>query len=357
MTGIVMAFLFLPLEIFWKVLLWNSNNLHQVKSLKAEVADLRKNCCLTSCHHNHDDGSCDEVEHGKGQMIKSPTSLSSKNSSAQDDHLTRYTPYIKYTRLDFKVDTFFAVGSPLGVFLALRNVRIGVGRGHSYWGDEKISEKMPSCRRMFNIFHPFDPVAYRVEALVCKEYISKNPALIPYHRGGKRLHVGFQDFTEDVAARSQAIMSRLNSLRVKVASSLKLQNKDGTSETVEEETKERSYGSFMMERMTGCEDGRIDYAIQEETFQHPYLSAIASHTSYWRDKDTALFILNHLYHYIPEEPSTDDETNPESNSGCGRRHTKLYERDVMEEETPLTFHETQLVREFSRKLKKAMKSS
>lgn len=26
-----------------------------------------------------------------------------------------------------QVDTFFAVGSPLGVFLALRNVRIGIG--------------------------------------------------------------------------------------------------------------------------------------------------------------------------------------------------------------------------------------
>jgi len=26
------------------------------------------------------------------------------------------------------VDTFFAVGSPLGVFLALRNIRIGIGK-------------------------------------------------------------------------------------------------------------------------------------------------------------------------------------------------------------------------------------
>ena len=29
--------------------------------------------------------------------------------------------------LDIQVDTFFAVGSPLGVFLSLRNVRIGIG--------------------------------------------------------------------------------------------------------------------------------------------------------------------------------------------------------------------------------------
>lgn len=32
-----------------------------------------------------------------------------------------------FAHLFYQVDTFFAVGSPLGVFLALRNVRIGVG--------------------------------------------------------------------------------------------------------------------------------------------------------------------------------------------------------------------------------------
>lgn len=73
-----------------------------------------------------------------------------------------YTPYIRYTKLDFKVDTFFAVGSPLGVFLALRNIRIGIGEGREYWQDERIIEEMPLCRQMFNIFHPFDPVAYRL---------------------------------------------------------------------------------------------------------------------------------------------------------------------------------------------------
>lgn len=35
------------------------------------------------------------------------------------------------------------------------------GRGQGYWQDEKITEEIPSCRQMFNIFHPFDPVAYR----------------------------------------------------------------------------------------------------------------------------------------------------------------------------------------------------
>lgn len=74
---------------------------------------------------------------------------------------------------------------------------------------------------------------------MCKEYLGKRPVIIPYHKGGKRLHIGFQvgnlaytelwktflslslshtlkvqEFTEDLAARSQAIMDHLNFVKV-----------------------------------------------------------------------------------------------------------------------------------------------
>lgn len=32
----------------------------------------------------------------------------------------------------------------------------------------------------------------RVEPLICKDHMKKRPVIIPYHRGGKRLHIGFQ---------------------------------------------------------------------------------------------------------------------------------------------------------------------
>lgn len=40
-------------------------------------------------------------------------------------------------------------------------ILIFLGRGKDYWQDERISEELPACHQMFNIFHPFDPVAYR----------------------------------------------------------------------------------------------------------------------------------------------------------------------------------------------------
>lgn len=70
---------------------------------------------------------------------------------------------------------------------------------------------------------------------------------------------------------------------------------------------------------------------------------VYSCSNYWRDHDTALFILKHLYRDIPEEPPTDD---PE------RMPIRLfYVRDPIAEETPLTFSDNSLVKEFSRKVR------
>ncbi|KAH0854832.1 hypothetical protein HID58_037127 [Brassica napus] len=241
---------------------------------------------------------------------------------------TSFTPYIKYQKLEFKVDTFFAVGSPLGVFLALRNIRIGIGK--DYWEEENVIEEMPACRRMFNIFHPYDPVAYRVEPLVCKEYLPRRPVIVPYHRGGKRLHIGLQDFKED--------LQRSRRRRTD-------DEKDG-----------RSYGSLMMERLTGTRDGRIDHMLQDKTFEHPYLQAIGAHTNYWRDNDTALFIIKHLYRELPDEPnspteSTDVDNTPKDSS----RHHSWIDRSEADEELPLTFSNKEIARSFSEEAKKYLK--
>ncbi|XP_039137862.1 LOW QUALITY PROTEIN: phospholipase SGR2 [Dioscorea cayenensis subsp. rotundata] len=316
----------------------------EVNSLKARIAEFEQK--------HQSKMSIGEEENG------SEKSSLRKLSTDQNHSKTSYTPYIKYTKLAFKVDTFFAVGSPLGVFLALRNVRIGIGRGQDYWQDERICEEMPRCRQMFNIFHPFDPVAYRIEPLVCKEYISKRPVIIPYHRGGKRLHIGFQEFTEELAAHSQAVANHLKSVQVKVVNIFRSKNKNDIDASVEDEhNTEKSYGSIMIEKLTGSEDGRIDHVLQDKTFQHPYISALGSHTNYWRDPDTALFILKHLYRDVPEEPDSPGQ----SEAGCGSRKQNgpaglYFDRDDADEDLPLTFSDHLMIREFSRKAKKAMTS-
>ncbi|XP_076891634.1 phospholipase SGR2-like isoform X2 [Bidens hawaiensis] len=272
--------------------------------------------------------------------------LSESSPSSKNDSMKSYTPYIMYTKLKFKVDTFFAVGSPLGVFLALRNVRIGIGKGKEYWEDENIIEEMPCCRQMFNVFHPYDPVAYRVEPLVCKEYIDRRPVIIPYHRGGKRLHIGYQEFVEGVALRTQVVADQMSLAKVKVLTICQSKDNDDHEETSEEPNEtERSYGSIMLERLTGSQDGRVDHVLQDKTFEHQYLSAVGAHTKYWRDRDTALFILKHLYRDIPKKPKTPSEnTANEDNEDL--------EEMFDEEQVPLTFASQKFLKQLSVGVKK-----
>nr|POE76241.1 phospholipase sgr2 [Quercus suber] len=125
----------------------------EIDSLKTKIVELEKQC----------GGGDTRLHQGTKEDLTTiqEQHIDEKLPSGQDDASMNYTPNIKYMKLEFKVDTFFAVGSPLGVFLTLRNIRIGIGKGKEYWGEENISEEMPACRQMFNIFHPFDPVAYR----------------------------------------------------------------------------------------------------------------------------------------------------------------------------------------------------
>nr|GEV11683.1 phospholipase SGR2 [Tanacetum cinerariifolium] len=264
-----------------------------IKSLKEEVDSL--NAKIKELESQRIEENKQEASDTRNGSV-SESSPSSKNNSMKS-----YTPVIKYTKLMFKVDTFFAVGSPLGVFLALRNVRIGIGKGKDYWEDENIIEEMPSCRQMFNIFHPYDPVAYRVEPLVCKEYLDKRAVIIPYHRGGKRLHVGYQEFVEGVASRSQVVVDQMSVAKVK-----------------------------------------------NKTFEHQYISAVGAHTKYWRDPDTALFILKHLYRDIPKAPYIQNKhseitTNQENND---------WKEMFDDEELPLTFASEDFLKQFSVGVKK-----
>ncbi|KAI3874880.1 hypothetical protein MKW98_019453 [Papaver atlanticum] len=319
----------------------------ELNSLRAEIADLKSECGDEDHKKGHQGG--EEVD--SDRLKKSHPHLLPE----VDNTHKSYRPYIRYTKLEFEVDTFFAAGSPLGVFLALRNIRIGIGKGQDYWQDESICEEMPCCQQMLNIFHPFDPVAYRIEPLVCKEYSNKRPIIIPYHSGGKRLHIGFREFTEDLAARSQIVRNHLHSVRVKLLTLCHLGDGDNIEAESNQEAQERSYGSIMMEKLTGSKEGRIDHTLQDKTFQHPYISALKSHTNYWRDRDTALFILEHLYRDIPEEPDSPDESNSgisdKTTSSSGRFYQSL---TLLDEDLPLTFSDRNVIKEFSRKVKKQM---
>lgn len=71
---------------------------------------------------------------------------------------------LSFPKLDFKPDYLFALGSPLSAFMTVRNQ------------DPKVYHPDPSI--VFeNIFHPFDPLAYRFEPLLMSTY-KDEPAML-----------------------------------------------------------------------------------------------------------------------------------------------------------------------------------
>lgn len=92
--------------------------------------------------------------------------LSHQRAPANDKEEAEYAKLdIKYPKLDFKPDYFFALGSPVGAILVFRNQNPTL-----YRPDDSIIFE--------NIFHPFDPMAYRFEPLLYEEYTDEAAVLI-----------------------------------------------------------------------------------------------------------------------------------------------------------------------------------
>ncbi|XP_036163554.1 SEC23-interacting protein isoform X5 [Myotis myotis] len=88
---------------------------------------------------------------------------------------------VVYSSLDFEPEIFFALGSPVGMFLTVRGV-------------DRIDEnyRLPTCKGFFNIYHPLDPVAYRLEPMIVPD-LDLKAVLIPHHKGRKRLHLELKE--------------------------------------------------------------------------------------------------------------------------------------------------------------------
>lgn len=116
-------------------------------------------------------------------------------------------------KLDFEVEDFYALGSPIGLFQMLNGRTIAArqktgqhNRAGSHVGSmedpmlgappKKQKDVTPThvqgenpvarpkCDQMFNIFHPTDPISYRVEPLISPAMAALKPQPLPYTKRG-----------------------------------------------------------------------------------------------------------------------------------------------------------------------------
>ncbi|KAG7480979.1 hypothetical protein MATL_G00061940 [Megalops atlanticus] len=76
-------------------------------------------------------------------------------------------------KLDFEVSDFFLFGSPLGLVLALRKTVIPL---------LDVAQLRPACQQVYNLFHPADPSASRLEPLLEKKFHLLPPFNVPRYQ-------------------------------------------------------------------------------------------------------------------------------------------------------------------------------
>ncbi|XP_061693189.1 SEC23-interacting protein [Syngnathoides biaculeatus] len=223
---------------------------------------------------------------------------------------------VVYHNLNFSPVNFFALGSPIGMFLTVR-------------GLEKIEEnyQLPTCKGFFNIYHPLDPVAYRIEPMIISD-LELKPVLIPHHKGRKRLHLELKESLSRMGsdlkhgfisslrsawqtlndfARAHTSSAQLQAELAMVANQIEEQEKraQDLSEQRPSEIPEPHKEEEPQVRIGMLNGGnRIDFVLQEKPIEsfNEYLFALQSHLCYWQSEDTALLILKEIYKSMGVQP-------------------------------------------------------
>ncbi|KAL2842965.1 DDHD domain-containing protein [Aspergillus pseudoustus] len=286
----------------------------------------------------------------------------------------------------FECEEFFCLGSPVALFQMLKGNKIA-GRpplqdeksevplglaGHdtlkakrqsanlstgSMMNQGPFAVSVPQCRELYNIFHPSDPVSYRMEPLISPVLSSLKPQPLPsvkrsiWTASGQSLsmigtRVGqsvgslWTNFTSGVASsllnRSLGIISDESSSQSSTtrsqhqpslqSSADSLGNRSPTLIDPEIETLYEGFqkaklrrqhagtdtrGEFDLDkenadrglRKLRLEDdkvrllnsnGRVDYSIQEGAFDISLIASLASHLSYWSDEDVNHFMISQM---------------------------------------------------------------
>ncbi|XP_071789031.1 phospholipase DDHD1-like [Asterias amurensis] len=232
-------------------------------------------------------------------------------------------------KLDFQLDSFFCVGSPLAVFLVMRGFRAQ--------GTGSISQIIPKsiCKQIFNIYHPADPVAYRLEPLMLKHYANVAPMTIHHKDSAKQIpydqiksmgiqtsnstsrSAAYEEMTGvETGANAKPAIGRTTSFTEGIGGFLAKFSRSGSEERDPDfdalEDLQRAMDSYDADAVSvqaGIPseldtielEQRVDFELRQGNLSSMYISALTSHSSYWSSGDLSLFVLTQLF---PEDLAT-----------------------------------------------------
>mmetsp|Transcript_26364 Transcript_26364/g.46510 ORF Transcript_26364/g.46510 Transcript_26364/m.46510 type:complete len:322 (-) Transcript_26364:55-1020(-) len=206
----------------------------------------------------------------------------------------------------------FAVGSPLGMFLSIR-LSQKAQRASRYFRGLDVRWPPVSAGqgwRFFNVFHPDDPIAYRIEPLLNPAYAGISPRVVPHH-GGLRWNHKIATLWSSVGSGSKNAAENDDSVDAEAP----------LEEVLVVPTEDPS--SFFEEksgRQSVVTVDRVDYALQTSAFEsmNEMLSAIHSHFSYWESEDLLQFIVDQIFETILGKEGKDANLSREDGSAASR---------------------------------------
>ncbi|XP_057661386.1 protein retinal degeneration B isoform X6 [Diorhabda carinulata] len=206
----------------------------------------------------------------------------------ESGHLTAPTPRRRSSstsdqqgqiKLEFEVSDFFMFGSPLALVLAYRKI--------SSQDDKLNNITRPVCLQVYNLFHPTDPVAARLEPLLSARFSILAPVNIPRYAkyplgNGQPYHLveilqsNPQMFNDNIQPRRlsevsiQSTVSGLIDIPFQAINALQ----------------QKWWGSKRMDYALYCPEGLSNFP----TNALPHLF----HASYWESCDVIAFILRQI---------------------------------------------------------------
>lgn len=295
---------------------------YYLKQIQHEVTNQANSILNEFKKRNPDfDGKVSIIGHSLGSVI----AFDLLSSQYEDGQL--HERQLDELQLDFPVDNYFAIGSPIGVFNLLRRKAIA-GRNDSNINNNPAIQSytlQPKCENFYNIFHPCDPIAYKLEPLITPSLSFIKPASLELDSFVTEVNKKFNSLTEKINTLrwdypQQAAVSTANTLTKMVSertegiwkyaqaqeeeakkelehTQKKPKNDEAQNASTSESKKESTYELSKEEitRLTALNyKGRVDYTFDQGLLEISVLSAITAHVSYLEDINTAAFILKEL---------------------------------------------------------------
>eukprot|EP00577_Skeletonema_sp_RCC1716_P009182 CAMPEP_0113378088 /NCGR_PEP_ID=MMETSP0013_2-20120614/3505_1 /TAXON_ID=2843 ORGANISM="Skeletonema costatum, Strain 1716" /NCGR_SAMPLE_ID=MMETSP0013_2 /ASSEMBLY_ACC=CAM_ASM_000158 /LENGTH=694 /DNA_ID=CAMNT_0000260271 /DNA_START=464 /DNA_END=2548 /DNA_ORIENTATION=+ /assembly_acc=CAM_ASM_000158 len=162
----------------------------------------------------------------------------------------------------------------------------------------------------YNVFHPSDPVAYRIEPLLLPEGVSNNdippPMFLSPDGKSLRLHVkarqvGDQIFKqfgslsnlfESTAQNAAAAAAHADAEAARKMANMETEKKDGSAQS---SPLRPNFEGCIRDRQVafrlGGRTSRVDFQIQPGVIDNEYLSAVTAHSGYFSNDDIIDFII------------------------------------------------------------------